>query len=138
MNTGLLPRGISYTRKKLPEFLENKENHFTNLAHDIFSQLHQELRQADELVKSLNKRIAKLCEETGACKRTKQTEGVGPLTDTALVAAIGDINNFDNGRHLVAWVGLVSRQYSSGSKKILLGISKRGDRYLRALLIHGA
>ena len=64
--------------------------------------------------------------------------GIGPLGASALVASIADANSFDNGRQLSAWLGLVPRQDSSGGKPKLLGISKRGDRYLRTLLIHGA
>ena len=64
--------------------------------------------------------------------------GIGPITASALVASIGDAKNFDGGRQLAAWLGLVPRQHSSGGKSNLLGISKRGDSYLRTLLIHGA
>lgn len=71
------------------------------------------------------------------CQRLAQVEGVGPVTATALVAA-GDPKAFKNGRQMSAWLGLVPRQYGSGGKNVLLGISKRGDTYLRTLLIHGA
>ena len=64
--------------------------------------------------------------------------GVGPKTATAIVAAIGDGSEFKNGRHLAAWVGLVPRQFSSGDRKVLMGISKRGNQHLRSLLVHGA
>ena len=64
--------------------------------------------------------------------------GIGPITASALVASIGDARNFDNGRQVAAWLGLVPRQHSSGGKSNLLGMSKRGDTYLRTLLIHGA
>ena len=64
--------------------------------------------------------------------------GIGEMTATALVAAVPDANEFKNGRHMAAWLGLVLRQSSSGNKQVLLGISKRGDRYLHTLLIHGA
>ena len=64
-------------------------------------------------------------------------QGVGPLTATALIAAVGDARQFRSGRELSAWLGLVPRQHSSGEWVMLLGISKRGDRYLRTLLIHG-
>lgn len=131
-------QGIGCLRKKLPQFLENQDNQLTSLALEIFLQLHQELLEVDEKVKFLDKRIARVCQENEACQRIKQVEGIGPLTATALVAAIGDIAQFKNGRHLAAWLGLVPRQHSSGNKKVLLGISKRGDRYLRTLLIHGA
>ncbi|WP_436924791.1 transposase, partial [Klebsiella pneumoniae] len=64
--------------------------------------------------------------------------GIGPVTASALIATIGKANNFENGRQLAAWLGLVPHQHSSGGKQVLLGISKRGDTYLRTLLIHGA
>ena len=72
------------------------------------------------------------------CKKIGVIGGVGPITATAIVAAVGDAREFKNGRHLAAWLGLVPRQYSSGGKQRLYGISKRGDTYLRTLLIHGA
>src|SRR5215467_8433139 len=72
------------------------------------------------------------------CQRIAAIEGVGPLTATAIVAAVADASVFRNGRQLAAWLGLVPRQHSSGDKQRLLGITKRGDPYLRTLLIHGA
>jgi transposase len=72
------------------------------------------------------------------CERLAEVPGVGPLTATALVAAVGNAQRFKNGRELSAYLGLVPRQHSSGGKTLLLGITKRGDRYLRTLLIHGA
>lgn len=76
--------------------------------------------------------------ESEASKRLAEVPGIGPMTATALVASVGDARNFKNGRQLAAWLGLVPRQHSSGGKPTLLGISKRGDTYLRTLLIHGA
>ena len=75
---------------------------------------------------------------TSASQKLAEVPGIGPITASALVASIGDAKNFDNGRQLAAWLGLVPRQHSSGGKQTLLGISKRGDTYLRTLLIHGA
>ena len=71
-------------------------------------------------------------------RRLAEIPGIGPLTASALVASIGDAKSFRNGRQLAAWLGLVPRQHSSGGKALLLGISKRGDTYLRALMVHGA
>jgi transposase len=71
-------------------------------------------------------------------ERLIKVEGVGPLVATAVVAAIGNARQFTNGRELSAWLGLVPREHSSGKRTMLLGISKRGNRYLRTLLIHGA
>jgi len=79
-----------------------------------------------------------ICKENDQCRRILSIPGVSELTATAIVAAVPNANEFKNGRHMSAWVGLVPQQASSGNKQVLLGISKRGDRYLRTLLIHGA
>ena len=76
--------------------------------------------------------------ENAGCQRIAAVEGIGPVTATAVVAAISDGHAFRNGRQFAAWLGLVPRQHSSGGKPRLLGISKRGDPYLRTLLVHGA
>ncbi|MCY1286923.1 Transposase IS116/IS110/IS902 family protein [compost metagenome] len=76
--------------------------------------------------------------QSALCKKIAEVPGIGPITATAMVAAVGDAKQFRNGRHLAAWLGLVPRQYSSGGKPRLHGISRRGDTYLRTLLIHGA
>ena len=73
-----------------------------------------------------------------ACQRIARIKGVGPMTSTAIIAAVGDGTEFKNGRHLAAWVGLVPRQHSSGQRTVLMGISKRGSQHLRTLLVHGA
>jgi transposase len=92
----------------------------------------------DTRIKDFDKRIEKTCQQNEVCQRLIKVEGVGPLTATALVAAVGDVHVFKNGRQMSAWLGLVPRQKSSGQRHVLLGISKRGDSYLRTLLIHGA
>ena len=86
----------------------------------------------------IEKKIKLICKENDQCQRLLSIPGIGELTATAIVAAVPNANEFKNGRHMAAWLGLVPRQSSSGNKQILLGISKRGDRYLRTLLIHGA
>ncbi len=73
-----------------------------------------------------------------ACQRLAQIPGIGMLTATALVAKVGDGAEFCSGRHLAAYLGLVPKRYSSGGRNVLCGISKRGDRYLRKMMIHGA
>ncbi len=90
-----------------------------------------ELLRADRLVQ-------RVFAESAAVPEAGAGEGIGPVIATALVAAVGTATEFANGRHMAAWLGLVPRQCSSGGKERLLGISKRGDRYLRTLLIHGA
>ena len=73
-----------------------------------------------------------------ACQRLLRMPGIGPVVATALVMAVGDASVFKNGRHMAAYLGLVPKQHSSGGRNRLLGISKRGDRYVRSLLVHGA
>ena len=89
-------------------------------------------------VETADRKIINLYRMSEACQRLGEVEGIGPITATALVAAAGDGKCFKNGRQFAAWIGLVPKQRSSGGRSRLLGISKRGDRYLRTLLIHGA
>jgi transposase len=92
----------------------------------------------DQRIAATDQHIEQLCETDDACQRLVQLAGIGPLTATALVAAVGDATGFKNGRQFAAWLGLVPRQHSTGGKTTLLGMTKRGNRYLRTLLIHGA
>jgi transposase len=101
-------------------------------------ELYEELVDVEARLKNLDTKIRQLCRQNENCRRILKVPGVGELTATAIVAAVPNPKEFRNGRHMSAWLGLVPRQSSSGDKQILLGISKRGDRYLRTLLIHGA
>ncbi len=104
----------------------------------MLSDLGEELRRLDERVKRFDAQILAISHADPACRRLEGIPGIGPLTATALVAAVGDASVFKNGRELSAWLGIVPRQHSTGGRARLLGISKRGDRYLCCLLIHGA
>src|SRR5262249_11214652 len=86
----------------------------------------------------MDAKISQVFTATEPCQRLAAIEGVGPMIATAFYAAVPQADLFHNGRHLAAWLGLVPRQHSTGGKAVLLGISNRGDRYLRTLLIHGA
>jgi transposase len=101
-------------------------------------ELYDQLVALDEQVAHADRLVQRVFAENVRCQKLAQVEGIGPVIATALVAAVGTATEFANGRHLAAWLGLVPRQCSSGGKERLLGISKRGDRYLRTLLIHGA
>jgi transposase len=90
------------------------------------------------ILQNFSEKIAAICAAHPVCQRLGTIPGIGPLTATALVAAVSDASHFKNGRQFAAWIGLVPRQHSTGGKPRLLGISKRGDVYLRTLLIHGA
>jgi transposase len=92
----------------------------------------------DERITHADRVVQRVFTENAQCQKLAHVEGLGPVSATALVAAVGNATEFANGRHLAAWLGVVPRQGSSGGKERLLGISKRGDRYLRTFLIHGA
>ena len=98
----------------------------------------EHLKELERQVAELDAQIQRWHQATAASRKLAEIPGIGPLTASALVAAIGDATSFENGRQLAAWLGLVPRQHSSGGRQTLLGISKRGDSYLRMLLIHGA
>ena len=94
--------------------------------------------EKDKRIAQYDARISEVFKLNDACKKIADVEGIGVITATAIVAMVGDAKVFKNGRHFSAYLGLVPKQYSSGNKNRLLGISKRGDTYIRTLLIHGA
>ena len=95
-------------------------------------------RDLDRRIASFDKKIDCIFRGNEDCQRIARIKGVGPKTATAIVAAVGDRSEFKNGRHFAAWVSLVPRQHSSGERKVLMGISKRGNQHLRSLLVRGA
>ena len=133
----IIPKGISYIRRQIPLILEDADNGLSNLFRQLLNDLYLEFVHLDERVDALEETLKALCAQSEDCQRLLTIPGVGLLSATALVAAIGDIRAFKNGRELAAWLGLVPRQHSTGGKTTLMGISKRGDTYLRTLLIHG-
>jgi transposase len=118
--------------------LEDAENGLTFDFRVLLQELQQDLTALDNRVGELDKKIQLLASNNTSAKRLQQIPGIGPITATALVCAIGNGKQFKRGRDLAAWLGLTPRQHSSGGKECLLGISKRGDTYLRTLLIHVA
>lgn len=133
----MIPKGIGHVRKTIPELLEDAENTLTSLFRELFSELYDELVHLDQRIHTLEQKLQMICMQNEVCQRLLTIPGVGVLTASALIAAIGDITAFKNGRELAAWLGLVPRQQSTGGKPTLMGISKRGDGYLRTLSIHG-
>ena len=134
----ILPQGIGHIAKRLPGILEDGENELPGVFRQLLTRLGEHLRELDRQVGELEIQIKIWHRQSEASSRLEAIPGIGPITASALVASIGDANTFANGRQLAAWLGLVPRQDSSGGKDRLLGISKRGDTYLRTLLIHGA
>ncbi|HHQ4636962.1 IS110 family transposase [Aeromonas veronii] len=134
----ILPQGITHIGKHVPELLEDSENGLPGTFRHLLMRLHEHLKMLDKQVNELEDAIVRWHKDSAASQTLAQLPGIGPITASALVASIGNAKNFKNGRQLAAWLGLVPRQHSSGGKQNLLGISKRGDSYLRTLLIHGA
>ena len=134
----VIPQGISHIATHLPDILEDGENGLPGVFRQLIDRLGTHLKEPDRQVHELEEQIQAWHRTNEASRKLADIPGVGPITASALVASIGDARNFDDGRQLAAWLGLVPRQHSSGGKQTLLGISKRGDTYLRTLLIHGA
>jgi transposase len=133
-----IPQRASQVRPKLPFVLEDAENGLTATARTWLSALAEELKALDQRIAATDQQIERAFEADEACQRLARLPGIGPLIATALVAAVGDATAFKNGRQFAAWLGLVPRQHSTGGKTTLRGMTKRGNRYLRTLLIHGA
>ncbi|MCO4174570.1 IS110 family transposase [Aeromonas veronii] len=134
----IVPKGIAHISPRLPEILEDAENDLPATFRQLIERLGEHLKELTKQVNELEEQIWCWHKENSASQKLAKMPGIGPLTASALVASIGDAKQFENGRQLAAWLGLVPKQHSSGGKPTLLGISKRGDIYLRTLLIHGA
>jgi len=134
----VIPKGVAAVCRELPLILEDAGNGLTVMAREVFADLLQELYTLNQHISHCEQRIKAVNQENEMCRRLDEVLGIGPITASALYASAGDGSDFVNGRHLSAWIGLVPGQHSSGGKPVLLGISKRGNSYLRTLLIHGA
>lgn len=134
----IIPQGIGHIAGRVPELLEDARNELPGTFRLLVQRLLDNLKTLDTQVDELETQIVKWHRSSTLSSKLAGVPGIGPITASALVATIGDAKNFDNGRQVSAWLGLVPRQHSSGGKPNLLGISKRGDTYLRTLLIHGA
>jgi len=134
----VVPRELTSLRKAIPQWLEDADNGLTMFFRQLLHGLWDDLLSLDKRMTELDKQIAVIAQENPVAKRLQQLRGVGPLVATALVATMGDAKQYRKGRDMAAAIGLTPRQHSSGGKDRLLGISKRGDAYLRCLLVHGA
>jgi len=140
----LIERGITVRqgpaplRKALPAILSSPADVLSPRMVHLIADLSEDWRRLDERIQVVSTEIETLAENDGSCQRLMTVPGVGPIISSAVVAAIGNGSGFSQGRDFGAWLGLVPRQHSTGGKERLLGISKRGDSYLRKLLIHGA
>ncbi len=125
-------------RELLVVVADDEDQRIPPLARELLVSLVDHLRDLERRTAALDRRLVEATRDGAACERVAAAPGIGPVIATALVAAVGNARNFTSGRHLAAWLGLVPRQRSSGGKERLLGLSKRGNGYLRRQLMHGA
>jgi len=131
------PQGRRSLMKLITELLSD-EGVLTPIFEELLTEMKERLVSLDERRLIYDRKLRKLSQENETCKRLTEIPGIGPICSTALYATVGKGRDFKNGREMAAWLGLVPRQETTGGKPKLLGISKRGDRYLRKQLIHGA
>ncbi len=140
----LLERGLVFAkspaklRERMPEILENADEDLTPRMRNLLAMLWNEWKDLELQIEEMNDEVERIASSDAACMRLRQIPGIGPLVATAIVAEIGNGAAFHKGREFAAWLGIVPRQYSTGGKARLYGISKRGNNYLRKILIHGA
>jgi transposase len=130
-----VPKGRNHLEEVLPDILAEEPTRFSECIFVLLAQLRIELDQLSERIEEMDALLARISKENEACQRLTTIPGVGPVTATALVAAIGNGSAFRKGRDLAAWVGMVPREHSTGGKQKLLGISKHGNSYLRRLFV---
>lgn len=134
----VVPIGRKIFEKKIPLILEDAENDLTFSMRALIHQLRERWRHLDKEIDSMTQQLKTNAQASALCQRISTVPGVGPIVATAMIAAIGSGQHFRKARDLSAWLGLVPKQYSTGGKSNLKGISKRGNVYLRTLVVQGA
>jgi transposase len=131
-------QGAGKFKADLPRILADESNDLTSAMRRILASTFDELKQLELRITEINREIEAIAAQCDTARRLMTIPGIGPLAATALLAAAGSARQFRKARDMAAWLGLVPREYSTGGKTKLLGISKRGNRYLRRMIIHGA
>jgi transposase len=140
----LLERGITirkgrhHIEESLPGILEDADNKLSGALRVLMTQLRSEMQYLHGQIEESDKLIARICGELEQCRRLVAIPGIGPITATATVAAIGNGAAFKKGRGFSAWLGVVPGEHSTGGKQKLTGTSRRGNKYLRKLFVQGA
>ena len=134
----IVAQGPSALRTRVPEILEDADNELPDLARETFAELYERWLDHERRLTDYDRRLRLIAHEDPLTQRLLQVPGVGVITATALVASAGDLGVFRNGRQFAAWLGLVLRHYASAGKRRTGRITKRGDAYVRTLLVHGA
>lgn len=134
----VIPKGIGHIAKRLPEILEDGENGLPGMMRELIARLGENLKAMDKHVGELEQQIKLWHRQNERSCKLEAIAGIGPITASAFVATVGDAKSFKNARQVPAWLGMVPRHQGTGGKVALGRISKRGDAYLRTMLIHGA
>lgn len=134
----VMPKGVAVLRRRIPELLEDAENGLSDFFRRVLAHAYQHLHDLDRQVDFYTKELHVYSQQNEACQRLETIPGYGPIVASVFHSVVGDGKAFRRGRDVSASLGLVPKQHSSGGKDVLLGISKRGNRYLRSLLVHGA
>ena len=134
----IIPEGANKVYQEIPKILEDVRGGLTTIMRRILNRMYLELKNSDLEMADYEKDLHELFQQSEDAQRIETIPGIGILTALGIVALVGDIKAFKNGRHFSAYLGLVPRQHSSGGKEKLLGISKRGNVFVRTCLIHGA
>jgi len=140
----LLERGITIAKgrrhieQSLPGILEDADNKLSGALRVLLSELRREMQYLHRQIEESNKLIDRIVGELEQCKHLVTVPGIGPITATATVAAIGNGAAFKRGRGFAAWIGAVPGERTTGGKQKLTGISRRGNKYLRKLFVQGA
>jgi len=134
----VIPQGIGHIAKRLPEILEDGENGLPGMMRQLVRALGEQLKGVDNQVEEMERQIKLWHRDSEPSRTLEAIAGIGPITASAYVASVGDAKSFKNARQVPAWLGMVPRHEGTGGKVKMGRISKRGDVYLRTLLIHGA
>jgi len=134
----VIPKGIGHIAKRLPEILEEGENGLPGMMRQLLRCLGENLKDMDDHVGEMERQIKLWHRENEQSCKLEAIAGIGPITASAYVASLGDAKSFKNARQVPAWLGMVPRHEGTGGRATLGKISKRGDVYLRTMLIHGA
>ncbi len=134
----VFPKGLSALRRRLPAILEDADNGLSDTCRRLLARDYQCLQELDDHIDAYTQELRLHSQQSDACQRLQSIPGFGPIVASVFHSQVGDGRAYRRGRDVAASIGLVPKQHSSGGKNVLLGISKRGDRYLRSLLVHGA
>ena len=133
-----IPQGARTALSRIPELVEDAEAEIPGSMRTLLFEVLAEVRELEQRIAGIERELQRYARPESDARHLMQVPGVGLLTATAMVAAVPDPSLFRNARHFASWLGLTPRESSSGQRRRLGGISKRGNTYLRTLLIHGA